>query len=373
MHIQSLDLYQFRNFRQLQVILSDHVNAFTGANGCGKTNLLDAVHYLSMCKSYFNPADSQNISYGENSFIINGTFILNDEEERISCSVRLNQRKIFKRNKKDYDRLSDHIGIFPTVMIAPADHVLVEGGSEERRRLLDMVISQYDHNYLRAGINYNRTLAQRNALLKQFQQTGRKDKSLLQIWDEQLISSGKIIYESRAAFMTEYIPLFNYYYALISDSAEQVEMVYESQLETHDFEQLLDLAFEKDCASTYTSTGIHKDDLLFRISGHPVKRFGSQGQQKTFLIAVKLAQFEYIMKKNNVKPILLLDDIFDKLDDHRVARLLGLVSADKFGQILLTDTSADRVKEIFRKINTPVKIFEVDKIPESTAASTPEF
>lgn len=359
MYLQKLSLINFKNYAQADLELSDGVNAFTGNNGAGKTNLLDAIHYLSLCKSYFNPIDSQQIKQGTDFFIVTGQFDKNSSTENVACSVKRNQKKQFKRNKKDYQRLADHIGLFPLVMISPYDISIIIEGSEERRKFIDNVISQTDNSYLDELIVYNKVLQNRNALLKRIADTGKYDPELLAIFDEQLVSSGNVIFRKRRDFMERFVPVFNQHYSFISNDAEQVELIYESPLLEGDFADLLRRSTEKDRIMERTMTGIHRDDLQFNIHGMPMKKFGSQGQQKSFLIALKLAQYTYLYQQKGFKPLLLLDDIFDKLDDSRVTKLLQMVSAHDFGQVFITDTSSTRVRQLFDQINTGVKLFEV--------------
>jgi DNA replication and repair protein RecF len=359
MYLKQLSVINFKNYAESELIFSEGVNAFMGNNGAGKTNLLDAIHYLSLCKSYFNPSDSQQIKQGTDFFFITGVFNKNDHTEAIACSVKRNQKKQFKRNKKDYQRLADHIGLLPLVMVSPYDISIIIEGSEERRKFIDNVISQTDNFYLDELITYNKVLANRNALLKLIADTGKYDPGLLEVLDEQLTVSGTRIFEKRKAFMEAFTAIFNQHYLFLSNNAEQVELTYESQLLTDGLAGLLKKNIEKDRALERTTTGIHRDDLQFTIHGMPMKKFGSQGQQKSFLIALKLAQYSFLTLQKGFKPLLLLDDIFDKLDDLRVTKLMQMVSDNNFGQVFITDTSAVRVKDIFDNINVPVKIFKV--------------
>nr|WP_199158346.1 DNA replication/repair protein RecF [Pedobacter sp. ASV2] len=360
MWLKNITLLNFKNYADADLQFSETVNVFTGNNGSGKTNMLDAIHYLCLCKSYFNPIDGQQIKTAEDFFMIQGDFDRSDKNEKISCGVKRNQKKQFKRNKKEYDKLADHIGLFPVVMVSPYDVNLIMDGSEERRRFIDNVISQTDSHYLDQLINYNKILQNRNALLKQIAITKRYDPALLEILDEQLVLSGNKIFLLRKAFMNDFIPLFDQYYTYITDNKEIVELNYQSQLNENPFEQLLKKSVEKDRILERTTTGIHKDELAFIISGMPLKKFGSQGQQKSFLIALKLAQYAYLAKNKGFKPLLLLDDIFDKLDDNRVQKLMQMVSHQDFGQIFITDTGIERVKSVFKKIEVDVTLFEVE-------------
>jgi DNA replication and repair protein RecF len=360
MWLQKISLLNFKNYEEAELNFSASVNAFAGNNGAGKTNLLDAIHYLSLCKSYFNPIDSQQIRQSADFFMIQGTFERQNTEDVIACSLKRNQKKQFKRNKKEYQRLADHIGLFPLVMISPYDISIIIEGSEERRRFIDNVISQTDNQYLDELIVYNKNLANRNALLRNIAQTGRYDAQLLEIYDEQLITAGNNIFKKRRAFMDTFLPVFASHYKYLTDDAEQVELIYDSQLAKEDFSSLLKKSLERDRVLERTTAGIHKDDLLCSIHGMPLKKFGSQGQQKSFLIALKLAQYTYLNEKKGFKPLLLLDDIFDKLDDLRITKLMQMVSHDDFGQIFITDTSSERVKRIFNGIGVGLSVFEIE-------------
>lgn len=359
MYLQQLSFLNFKNYAEAELTLTDGVNAFVGNNGAGKTNLLDAVHYLSLCKSYFNPIDSQQIKQGADFFMINGTFQRNGSKEVVACGLKRNQKKQFKRNKKDYQRLADHIGLLPLVMISPYDISIIIEGSEERRKFIDNVISQTDNQYLDELIAYNKYLGNRNSMLKQIADTGRYDPDLLAVMDEQLIASGTRIFRKRREFMEAFTPVFNQHYSFISGDAERVELIYESQLLNDDFAGLLKKSLERDRVLERTTTGIHKDDLQFNIHGMSMKKFGSQGQQKSFLIALKLAQYSFLTQKKGFKPLLLLDDIFDKLDEGRVTKLMQMVSNHDFGQVFITDTSMARVQGIFEAINVDIKLFKV--------------
>ncbi|NTD96804.1 DNA replication/repair protein RecF [Agrobacterium tumefaciens] len=359
MWLKNITLLNFKNYCDADLQFSDTVNVFTGNNGSGKTNMLDAIHYLCLCKSYFNPIDGQQIKTGEDLFMIQGDFDRNEKNDKITCGVKRNQKKQFKRNKKEYEKLADHIGLFPVVMVSPYDVNLIMEGSEERRKFIDNVISQTDSHYLDQLIAYNRILLNRNAFLKQIAATRKYDPTLLEILDEQLVIAGNKIFAIRKAFMDEFIPLFNTYYLYLTENKETVALNYQSQLLDMPFDELLRKSVEKDRVLERTTTGIHKDELAFVISDMPLKKFGSQGQQKSFLIALKLAQYAYLAKNKGFKPLLLLDDIFDKLDDHRVQKLMQMVSHQDFGQIFITDTGKERVKSVFEKIEVDVTLFEV--------------
>lgn len=360
MHLEFLSLINFRNIPLADLQLSPQVNCFTGNNGAGKTGLLDAIHYLALCKSYFNPVDSQNIRHEEAFFVVEGKFRINGEDENIYCGQKRNTKKQFKRNKKEYPRLAEHIGLIPIVMVSPADTELVTGGSEVRRKFIDSVVSQYNRDYLYNLINYNNALSQRNALLKTTAGQSNVDYEQFEIWDNQLIHYGQSIFEKRKEFIRKTLPAFTEYYSYISGEAEAVGITYNSQLEKGNFAEQLRNAFSRDRILQYTTVGIHKDDLSFEINGYPVKRFGSQGQQKSFLVALKLAEFDFMKQVKGYAPLLLLDDIFDKLDQTRITRLIEKVSNENFGQVFITDTHTDRLKNIFINSDRNVKIFEVN-------------
>ena len=359
MYLQQLSVINFKNYTEADLTLSDGVNVFAGNNGAGKTNLLDAVHYLSLCKSYFNPIDSQQIKQDADFFMVGGIFSKDDRQNNVACAVKRNQKKQFKHNKKEYPRLADHIGKYPLVMISPYDISIIIEGSEERRKFIDNVISQTDNRYLDELITYNKILTGRNVLLKRIAETSRYDPALLEVLNEQLSISGNRIFIKRKAFMENFTGIFNAHYSFLTDDAEMVELLYESQLLQEEFSTLLVKSSEKDRQLERTTTGIHKDDLHFSINGMPIKKFGSQGQQKSFLIALKLAQYSFLYNQTGFKPLLLLDDIFDKLDDLRITKLMQMVSNNDFGQVFITDTSANRATDVFKKIKVDFKLFKV--------------
>ncbi len=360
MYLQELSLINFKNYSQSELEFSPKINCFIGRNGVGKTNLLDAIYYLSMCKSYLNPIDSQNIKYDEDFFVLQGDYLLKDTHESIYCGLKKSKKKQFKRNKKEYQKLSDHIGLLPVVMISPLDNSLILDGSDERRKFMDSVISQYDKVYLDNLIRYNRALVQRNKLLKDFYQSRTFDEDTIEIWTDQLVALGEKLYGVRVKFVEELIPIFQEYYTRISGDKEKVKLVYDSQLHESEFKDLLNNSIEKDRIVQHTTVGIHKDDLILTLEGHPMKKAGSQGQQKTYLVSLKLAQFDFIKEISGFKPILLLDDIFDKFDKNRVRQIIELVAENHFGQIFITDTSEDRLEVILEEINIPHHRFLID-------------
>jgi len=359
MWVKELTVINFKNYDEASISFDSGVNAFTGDNGAGKTNILDALHYLSLCKSYFNPIDSQQIKHGAEFFMVQGVFEKNNQDDLLSCGLKRNQKKQFKKNKKDYQRLADHIGAYPLVMISPNDSVIITDGSEERRRFIDNVISQTDNHYLDDLISYNKCLQSRNSLLKQQGHGGKLDDDLLSIYNEQLVTIGEQIFKKRMIFMKKFVEIFNQHYQYLTGDKEVVTLIYDSQLLHNDFLQLLKDSITKDKALERTTVGIHKDDLLFAIHDMPLKKFGSQGQQKSFLIALKLAQYTFLSLEKGFKPLLLLDDIFDKLDDKRTTKLMQMVSREDFGQIFITDTNLQRVENTFKSIHIDVRIFDV--------------
>jgi DNA replication and repair protein RecF len=359
MHLKSLSIFNYKNIEQVEISFSPKLNCFLGDNGAGKTNLLDAIYYLTFCRSFFNPIDSQNIRHGNDFFMINGKFSRNSDDEQVSCGYKNGLQKQFKRNHKPYKRLSDHIGLFPLVMISPSDSFLISGGSDERRKFMDGVISQYDHQFLETLIRYNRALLQRNNLLKRFSESGRFDSDTLSIYDEQLIEYGAVIYQKRKKFIESLIPVFQEFYECVSGGKENVTLEYSSCFDLGDFREQLNASIKKDRASQFTNVGIHKDDLNLLLEGFPIKKLGSQGQNKTYLVALKFAQFEFLKNASEIKPILLLDDIFDKLDSNRVSKIIGLVSEERFGQIFVTDTNREHLEKIVKEIETENKIFMI--------------
>ena len=360
MFLQKLALVNFKNYEQIEITLSAKINCFVGNNGVGKTNILDAIHYLSLCKSYFNSVDSQNIRHGHDFFVIQGKYTINNNEEDIYCGFKRNSRKVFKRNKKEYDRLAEHIGLIPVVLITPSDSSLITEGSEERRRLIDSIISQFDKPYLENLIQYNRLLLQRNKLLKEFAENKHFDNEILEVYSEQLSTYGTSIYQKRTEFINAFIPVFRKYYQLIAGTTEEAELQYQSQLHETTMIELLRNNAAKDRVLEYTSTGIHKDDLLLSLDGFPVKRIASQGQQKTYLVALKLAEFDFISQISGLKPLLLLDDIFDKFDPVRVKQIIRLASDEHFGQIFITDTEITRINTVLKEISFDHAIFQVE-------------
>lgn len=358
-HLQRLSVLQFRNHREALLELGPQVNCITGPNGTGKTNLLDAVHYLGLCKSYFEPQDSHNVLHGEEFFLVKGDLVTGEGVDSLACSVRKGVRKVFTRNKKEYERLSDHVGRVPVVMITPYDGQLVLEGSDLRRRFLDGLIAQFDRAYLEALLRYNRALAHRNVLLKDMARSGHAQRSAVEPWDEQLVVHGEAVHAVRKTFMDKLVPLLASHYAGITSGPESVELGYKSELGEHSMCDILERHWARDVGAEHTTGGVHKDDLVFTIGGQPLKRFGSQGQQKTYLIALKLAQFDLTAQRSGIRPILLLDDIFDKIDPLRMRHLLKLLGGGRFGQVIITDTDAGRLHTALDGLPLDTRFFEL--------------
>jgi len=359
MHLKRLSLTNFKNYSQADLEFSPRINCIVGNNGVGKTNILDAVHYLSLTKSFFNNIDSVSIRHNEDFFIIQGLFSKDGEEDNIFCSFHRHKQKMLKRNGKEYERLSDHIGRYPVVMISPADNALICEGSDERRKFMNKIISQYNSEYLESVLNYNKALQQRNRILRDFSTFNNFDEEMISVWDSQLIRYGTYAWSEREKLVNELIPVFREYYSLVSNQKEKVKLKYYSHLNEGDLSDLLKKSLAKDRSLEYTTAGIHKDDLLFEMDGHSVRSLGSQGQQKSYMVALKLAKFEYIKSKAGYAPILLLDDIFDKFDAERVAQIIRLVGNHRFGQIFITDTHQERLHEILNDLDTDYKLFRI--------------
>lgn len=359
MYIEKINLFNFKNFEEVSVSLHKKVNCFVGNNGVGKTNLLDAVYYLCMTKSYFQLSDQYSIRNGSDVMALQAQFNLNGSVDEVHCALKSGNRKQIRKNKKEYAKLSEHIGNFPVVMISPYDSSLITEGSEERRKYLNAVISQFDHSYLDDVIFYNKTLVQRNKLLKEISRIP-DGNDLLEIYTEQLIPAGIRIFEKRKSLLNELVPIFKDFYSSISQDKEIVDLKYISQLSNSDFGELLSKSIRNDIQMQTTTTGIHKDDLELMMGENSIRKIGSQGQQKTFLVALKLAQFSFIRKVKNITPLLLLDDIFDKFDVHRVKQILHLVSDENFGQIFITHTNETRMRELLSDFPENYSIFRVE-------------
>jgi DNA replication and repair protein RecF len=361
MYLRRLSLTNFKNYDDTLLEFSPRINCIVGNNGVGKTNILDAIHYLSLTKSFFNNIDSISIRHGEDYFIIDGTFNSDGEEDTIFCAFQRQKQKILKKNGKEYQKLSDHVGKYPVVMISPADSALICEGSEERRKFMNKIISQYNPEYLDSVLKYSKALQHRNKLLKDFRLSGKFDNESLLMWDSRLVKYGTYVYGERKNLVSELIPVFQEYYSMICSGKEQVRLSYRSHLSEGIFSEALVNSVIKDRFLEYTTVGIHKDDLLLEMNEHSVKFLGSQGQQKSYLVALKLAKFDYIRRKSGISPILLLDDIFDKFDAERVEQIIRLVGNHRFGQIFITDTHQNRLHEILSSHGTDYKLFKISK------------
>ena len=360
MFLKELSLLNFKNYQEANISFTKQINCFVGNNGEGKTNLLDAIYYLSFCKSFFNPIDSNHILDSAPFLVIQGTFVINDTTDEIYCGLKRNEKKQFKRNKKEYSRLSDHIGLYPLVMVSPVDINIINEGSDIRRKFIDSIVSQYNKEYLNNLIKYNKVLAHRNALLKKNAELHYFDFEILEIWDIQLIELASLIFKERKVFLEEFTVIFYKYYNFISSSKEDISLSYDSSLINEDFGLLLKKNYAKDHAAQYTTCGVHKDDLFFFIAEKSLKKFGSQGQQKSYLLALKLAQFDILKKNKNTTPILLLDDIYDRLDEIRIKQLLELVNGGNFGQVFITDTHSDRLAKILKSVKADYSVFIIE-------------
>ncbi len=355
MRLKKLSLLHFKNIARQELEFCRGVNCLVGDNGAGKTNVMDAIYYLSMCKSSLPMTDTQSIRHGEEGFLVEGQYVSDEEKnERIVCSFTRKGGKVLKRNGKEYERLADHVGLVPAVIVSPADNALISDAAEERRRYLNACISQLDRPYLANVMRYNAVLAERNRLLKM-----QPDETMLAIYDDQLTDYGTKIHAARQAFAERMQPVVAEYYRILSGDREEVELHYKSELGERPFDEILRAARQKDLVNEYTTSGIHRDDLTLRIGGYPLRKYGSQGQQKSFLIALKLAQYAIVAEACGEKPILLLDDLFDKLDAGRVEQLIRLVSDEAFGQIFITDCNPTRLKSILDEAGGEYALFTV--------------
>ena len=355
MNLISLNILNYRNIREASLEFAPKLNCFVGLNGQGKTNVLDAIYLLSFTKSAYTSQDSLNITHGEEMAMVQGVY----DDFTISCGLRRGVKKQFRKDKKDYPRLLDHIGLIPLVMVSPADHQLIEEGSDERRRFMDVVIGQRNRKYLDCLATYNALLKQRNALLKQYADAATPPDDLLEVLEWQMVEPAEYIFRARTDFFTEFEPYFQEVYKVISGSAETPALRYISQLQDRNIREAYIKTRQRDLILGWTSQGIHKDDLDMRLGEYPLKQVGSQGQQRTFVLAMKLAQALYLADTTGEAPILLLDDIFDRLDSERVERIVNMVQSEQFGQIFITDTDRQHLTEIL-KPNNNAKIFHVE-------------
>jgi len=359
MILDNISIINYKNIKQASIALSPKINCFIGHNGEGKTNFLDAVYYLSFCRSSNNPIDSQIICHGEDFLMLEGNYSHDDgAPEQITCGIKRGQKKVIKRNKKAYKRLSEHIGLIPMVLVTPQDTNLIEGGSDARRHFMDMVISQYDHTYMEALANCNKALQQRNALLKMEEEP---DASLMEIWEHEMARNGEILFAKRTAFIEEFIPYFQRIYETISGGSEKVSLNYISHCQRGRLIDVIQRDRFKDRAVGYSLHGVHRDDIEMLLDGFNMKHEGSQGQNKTLVLSLKMAQFEFLRRTiSQTTPLLLLDDIFDKLDARRVEQIVKLVSGDEYGQIFITDTNRDHLDNILSSCKFGYKLFYVE-------------
>jgi DNA replication and repair protein RecF len=357
--LESLKLVQFRNYLQSGFTFSERIIGICGANGTGKTNLLDAIHYLSLTKSYFSRPDAQSVSRGLLGMRIEGDFLLDKVHQKLVCIIRETGKKEFSANDEPYKKFSEHIGKFPCVMIAPDDIELISGGSEGRRNFIDAILCQLDREYLQQLINYNKILQQRNSFLKQASESGNMDEALLDILNNQLSKSGDVIHSKRSSFMLEFLPNVIHHYQRIAAKTDDLELVHESQLNGSGLLQLLQSSLQKDLVLQRTNVGIHKDDLEITMNGLAFKAQASQGQRKSLLFALKLAEWDVLKAKKGFAPLLLLDDVFEKLDEHRMHNLLNWVCAENESQVFITDTHKERLTNQLEEIGVKFQIIEL--------------
>ena len=357
--LHSISVFQFKNYFHQELKFSERIIGICGRNGVGKTNLLDAIHYLCFTKSYFNRQDQLNISKGHEGFRLQGAFTLNGKDEKAVCILRETGRKEFSINDELYTRFSKHIGRYPCVIIAPDDVQLIIGGSEERRKFIDTLISQFDHDYLQVLINYTRILQQRNSFLRAFSEGFGKDLSVLDVLDKQLLKEGKVIFEKRREFLLKFLPIVKLLYNEICQRYEDISLIYESEMHHMDMEELLHHNRQKDLSLQRTTGGVHRDDLIFHLSGQPFKTIASQGQRKSLLFALKLAEMQILKEEKRISPLLLLDDVFEKLDEDRISNLLLKVSSDEETQIFITDTNCQRLSQQLERLGQHVQLVEL--------------
>ena len=357
--LKKISIINYKNILDKEYELDPKINCFVGDNGVGKTNILDAVYHLSMGKSYFNVKNDQLINRGKDYMLVDGIFELNNKNESIVFSLKIGEKKVLKRNGKPYKKFSNHIGLIPVVLISPYDNDLINEGSSERRKFIDSIISQNDKEYLINLIAYTRVIQNRNKLLKQYNRSVDFDLDTIKVYDDQIYKLSEPIFKARDKFIKEFTPLVLEKYKHISNDKEKISIEYKSDLINNNIENLIKDSFQKDVILQYTSVGLHKDDFVFNIDENRIKRFGSQGQQKSFLIALKLAQFDYLKNETGNSPILLMDDIFDKLDLMRVKRIVEIVNSTNFGQLFLSDTDKERIEKVLSSLNLSSKIFEV--------------
>lgn len=361
MFLESIRLNNFKNYSNLEIKFEKAFNCFVGENGIGKTNLLDAIYYLCLCRSYFTTTEKQNVRHNEEVFFIQGNFLKTEKKYDVICAYQSGGKKKVKVKGAEYERLSDHIGKFPIVMITPGDLVLITAYGDERRKFIDSIIGQFDQEYLKHLVTYNKVIQQRNALLKQFYETRQFNETLLESFNVQLYDAGDFLHKRRKEFIKEFEPILQSFYELISEGKESVSIAYDSTNHESSMEALLKENIHKDRAAQRTTVGPHKDDFELLIDGHSVKKYGSQGQQKSFIFALKLAQYKMIDDNHEVKPTLLLDDIFDRLDEQRILNLINLFKED-FGQVFITDTHPERVQHVFDSLSIDFELFRMNEL-----------
>jgi DNA replication and repair protein RecF len=356
MYLTHLSITQFKNIAEAELDFSPALNCFVGPNGAGKTNVLDAIHYLAFCKSHIHSIDSQNIQHGADFFILQAACQQENQTNHLYCGVQRHRKNLFKYNGREYDRLSEHIGRLPLVMISPSDEALILDGSDERRRFMDMVISQYDQAYMEALVTYNKALQQRNALLKE---EAPVEDYLFEVYECRMEETANLVHQKRISFTASFSPVFEQFYQAISEGRESIRLRYVSHASDGSLADQLRLSRQKDKWLGYTSRGIHKDELLMELDGYPIKQVGSQGQNKSYLIALKLGEYDFLKQHTGTMPLLLIDDLFDKLDEHRVQRIIQLVSGEAFGQIFITDTHARHLDQLLQHIGGDYRFFQV--------------
>jgi len=360
MYLETLRLINFKNYRNIVFNFNEEINCLVGENGVGKTNVLDAIYYLSLLKSSFNISDNQLILHHEPYFSIMGNFLKDGRSYHVKCKAGLNNRKSISINDKEYEKIRDHIGVFPIVLISPTDTDIIRGISENRRKFIDGVISQLDMEYLENLLKYNHALKQRNSVLRVAEGFAYLDLDLIDSFDQVIIHTGQQIHQTRKKFIGRFVPILKHLYSDISDRKEKINIIYQSDLDNNtDFRKLLKESITRDVILGRTTKGVHRDDYNLEIDGYPMKKFASQGQQKSLIVTLKIAQFEVMREERGFKPILLMDDVFDKLDDQRIEKIMNLVAGHTFGQIFVTDARPERTLSIFESIQSEKSIFHI--------------
>jgi DNA replication and repair protein RecF len=357
--LESISVFQFKNYTNRLFSFSERVVGICGNNGVGKTNLLDAIHYLCFTKSYFTRTDANSVQQGRIGFRLEGHFRVDDKSEKTTCVLRENGKKEFSVNDQPYDKFSQHIGRYPCVVIAPDDGLLITGASEERRKFLDAMLSQLDERYLQHLISYTKVLQQRNALLKAFAESGNRNNSLLDVLDEQLLKPGEYIFNKRKEFLVSFLPLVRHLYLDIAKQQEDISLFYESELLKSAFHELLTATRQRDCLAQRTTAGVHRDNIEMTLGNQPFRSIASQGQRKSLLFALKLAEMEVLKKEKGFPPLLLLDDVFEKLDETRINNLLQRVCVENKGQVFITDTNETRLVQHLEGLGTKFQLINL--------------